>query len=785
MPQFSSARRSAPDAEVFERAGSEDSVARQVIAQADDLLAGDGSVRRNFASLLFTRAMAEDILRYTAQDLAAIAARAEELLIQRAPGAAKIRFETVPLAAAEGRKSLGVIEILNDDMPFLVDSVLADLNEAGMTIRLIVHPVLAVERDAAGRMTAWHAEPTGRGGRESFIHIHVDPVEDAARRREIVDRLATVLTQVRVAVQDWRPMIARIGDIIAELKDNPPPLAVDEIAEAIQFLDWLRADNFTFLGIRDYTFDGSELKPHHENSLGVLRAPEMRVLRRGTELLEFTPEILAFLKEPKPLIVAKANVRSLVHRRVYLDYVGVKRFSQSGQLIGEYRIVGLFTSSAYTRPARTIPYLRRKLAAVERRAGFDSKGHSGKALANVLEQYPRDELFQIEEDTLYHFALAILQLDEHPRIRVLARRDRFDRFVSVLVFVPRERYDSHTRIAIGDYLAEAFKGHVSAFYPFFPEGPLTRVHFIIGRASGTTPQVDRATLEHAVAGIVRTWSDAFADALSDVSGNTGALLPRYRDAFSVGYREAYAPAAAVNDLRILEALSDERPLGIDFHRRQEEDRHTVGLKVWSRQRPLPLSERVPVLENMGFRVIDERTFLIEPAGAGAAPVWLHDMLLRRADGEEIDLAAAKTRLEAAFLMVMRGGAENDGYNALVLDGGLMWREVALIRTVSRFLRQIRVPYSQDYMWTTLVKHAAIAADIVALFHARFDLTQGDDDRPAREREVAARIEDKLNGVASLDEDRILRHMLNAVQSAIRTNFYQLDKDGRPKAQIAI
>lgn len=284
MTQISStARRSTPDTEVFERAGGEDSVARQVIAQADDLLAsGEDSVRRNFASLLFTRAMAEDILRYTAQDLAALAARAEEFLIQRTPGAAKIRFETVPLAAGDGRKSLGVIEILNDDMPFLVDSVLADLNDAGITVRLIVHPVLAVERDAAGRMTAWHGEPAEHGARESFIHIHVDPVEDAARRGEIVGRLATVLTQVRVAVQDWRPMIARIGDIIAELKDNPPPLAVDEIAEAIQFLDWLRADNFTFLGIRDYTFDGSELKPHHENSLGVLRAPDMRVLRRGT-----------------------------------------------------------------------------------------------------------------------------------------------------------------------------------------------------------------------------------------------------------------------------------------------------------------------------------------------------------------------------------------------------------------------------------------------------------------------------------------------------------------------
>jgi glutamate dehydrogenase len=241
------------------------------------------------------------------------------------------------------------------------------------------------------------------------------PVDEETKRAEIVDSIRNVLGQVRLAVQDWRPMLTRVAELVGDLKNNPPPLPVDEIAEAIQFLDWLRANNFTFLGLRDYVVDGNELKPVTENALGIMRQPDMRVLRRGTQLLEFTPEIMAFLKEPKPLIVAKANVRSLVHRRVHLDYIGVKRYGSNGQLAGEFRIVGLFTSTAYTRPARSIPYLRRKLAAVEQRAGFDPNSHSGKALANVIEQYPRDELFQIDEDTLFNFALSILQLDEHPR----------------------------------------------------------------------------------------------------------------------------------------------------------------------------------------------------------------------------------------------------------------------------------------------------------------------------------------------------------------------------------
>jgi glutamate dehydrogenase len=668
-------------------------------------------------------------------------------------------------------------------MPFLVDSILAELTERGFHPQLVVHPVFGIERDSAGKIVKFSDEPGAAARRESFIQIHMVAIHDEGKRSEIVDSIRNVLGQVRLAVQDWRPMLTRVAEVVGDLKNNPPPLPVDEIAEAIQFLDWLRANNFTFLGLRDYAIEGNELKPLAENALGIMRQPDMRVLRRGTQLLEFTPEIMAFLKEPKPLIVAKANVRSLVHRRVHLDYVGVKRYGANGQLAGEFRIIGLFTSTAYTRPARSIPYLRRKLAAVEQRAGFDPNSHSGKALANVIEHYPRDELFQIDEDTLHTFALSILQLEEHPRVRVLARRDRFDRFVSVLVFVPRERYDSEIRAQIGAYLAKMFEGHVSAFNPFFPEGPLARVHFIIGRSDGETPSVDRAVMEKAISEIVRTWPDSLAVALGAAFPRDKAdvLAGKYRTAFSEGYRAAYAPAAAVDDVGLIEALSAERPLGVVFYPREEHKNTAVGLKVWSFGRPLPLSERVPVLENMGFRVVDERTF--EARLGDGASAWLHDMLIEDADGDPIDLDARKGALETTFLMVMRGGAENDGFNGLVLNGGLMWRDVALIRAIARFLRQIRVPFSQDYIWATLNKHASIASEIVALFHARFD--PGAQGREIKEKNIAAGVEMLLADVESLDEDRIVRHFLNAVQSALRTNYYQLDTQGQPKAQIAI
>ena len=762
---------------------SERTAARATIEEA-----GAALVRRRaeipvgFIEQLYGRVVPEDVARYGPDDLATLATRTYDFMAERKPGAPKIRCETIKLEHSADRNSVTVVEIVNDDMPFLVDSVMGEITERRLDVRLVAHPMFGVRRSGS-KLTGIDAADAA-GVRESFIHIHLSPIADGACA-DLVHALEIVLGEVRLAVQDWRPMRDRVTSMVAELKATPPPLPVDEIAEAIQFLQWLLADNFTFLGVRDYKVDGQMLNPDFETALGIMRSRELRVVRRGNELLESTPEIIAFMKEPRLLIIAKANVHARVHRRVYLDYVGVKRFDSSSNLVGEHRIIGLFTSTAYTRGAHGIPYLRRKIAAVEQRAGFDPASHSGKALANVLEHYPRDELFQIDEDTLYSFALAILQLDERPRVRVLARRDRFDRFVSVLVYVPRERYDSHIRAKIGAYLASVFIGRVSAFYPFFrEEGPLVRVHFIIGRSGGTTPVVERATLEQEVESIIRTWGDGLNDALALVNppDRVREMFARYRDAFSEGFHEAYAPAVAAGDIRVVEGLSEERPLGVDFHHRMEEDRCSVGLKVWSFARPLPLSERVPVLENMGFRVVDERTYHIEPKER--AGVWFHDMLLTRAGGGMIDLDAGGAQLETAFLMVMRGRAENDGYNALTLHGGLAWWDVALIRALSRFLRQVRVPYSQDYMWATLVKHSGIAAGVIELFHARFD-PQAESGRSEKQNTIAARLEEELQKVESLDEDRILRRFINAVQSATRTNFYQTDKDGQPKPLISV
>jgi glutamate dehydrogenase len=747
----------------------------------------------DFVAAIFGAASPEDLAPYSAEDIAALAGESYAHLTARAQGKADIRiYNPASRAQSDGLGAITVIEIENDDMPFLLDSISGELAEQGLSIRLAAHPIFTVERAEDGKLSEWRglAKDGKKKRRESFIHIHVERVEEQ-RHAKIAEGLRAALEDVRVCVNDWPKMIEYADEVIDGLQKKSHPLAEEELEEAVAFMKWLRDGQFTFLGCRDNVAMGSgenvTLEPLYETGLGILRSREVRVLRRANEPVTTTSELREFLKLPLPLIVTKANLRSRVHRRAHMDYVGIKRFDKSGKLAGERRIVGLFTSPVYRESVFKIPYLRRKAAYVLDHAGFSPESHSGKALANVLETYPRDDLFQVDRDTLLSFSLSILQLEERPRIRVLSRRDRFNRFVSVLVYVPRERYDSVIRAKIGVYLAQVYQGRVSAFYPYFPDGPLTRVHFIIGRDAGETPNPPRAELEAGIAAIVRSWSDEFAQELSSAFDPIKAreIEDKYKSAQSAAYREAFSARDAVADVRVIENLSAEKPLAINFYRASDADLKSVNLKVWNCERPLPLSERVPLLENMGFSVIDERTYVVERSEAAGGTVWLHDMTLARADGREIEAEALDARLEAALMAVLQGRAENDGFNALVLNAGMPWRDVTLMRTLARYLRQAAIPYSQDYLWQTANKHAGISRDLIALFHARFDPRENDNTREHKELELRTKIEAALGEVQSLDEDRILRRLSNLIAASVRTNFYQIANDGGPRPTIAI
>ena len=732
-----------------------------------------------FANALFSRVAPEDITVYDARSLAILAADAwQHLAAARTDPAAAVRI--VNPAAQDGPLLAGitVIEAINDDMAFLLDSTLAALADEGLDIRLVAHPVLQVARDGHGLLV-----DNARPHRESFIHIHVARIEDAEKREKLKQRLEKVYADVRVSVSDWAAMRARIEAQTALYRTNPPPLRADELAEAVQFLDWLARDNFIFLGLRDYRFEPGEV-PNFDavggSGLGTLRDPDVRVLRRGREFVTMTPEVLEFLRDDHALIVSKANVKSRVHRFTQMDYAGIKLFSPEGQLEGELRLVGLFTASAYTQSALAIPFIRHKVASVAAKAGLDPQSHSGKVLLNVLETYPRDELFQIDTATLGQFAAEIASLYERPRLRVLARPDRFNRFVSVLAYLPRDRYDTRVRTAVGAYLAQAFKGRLSAVYPFYPDGPLVRAHYIIGRDEGDTPAVARETLEADIAAIVQTWPDALRERMAAVHGAEGLRLAGiYGLAFSASYRDTFSSATALADIDVLQQLGPDRPRAAVAYRPAGDVATRTDIKVFSRGRPMPLSERVPLLEHMGFRVVSEQTFDIA-LGAAQDHVWLHDMALE--SKAPVDLERSGPLIEQALMASFSGEAESDGYNALVLAANLGWRDIAILRAFSRYLRQIRIGFSQDYMWEALSRNAGIAARLVDLVHARFDPARGNG-RAERESTIAADIESTLKSVASLDDDRILRRFLNLAQAALRTNIYQREAGGTPRQTI--
>ncbi|MDX5592054.1 NAD-glutamate dehydrogenase [Pseudovibrio sp. SPO723] len=756
------------------------------------LLKNENDALARFASDLFKLADAEDLAHYTSEDLSALVNVAWEDFQSHPKGLQRISVFNPEAPKGSRLENVTVVEILNDNMPFLVSSVMGHLTVNGYDPQLVLHPLFTVERDADGNLQEFHGSvgPSGDAvRRESFIHIHVPRLDTDQQRADLTAALRLIMDDVRCAVNDWQPMRARLQQAIEAYTNTRTPYSKAQLDEAIQFLEWMAADNFTLLGMREFIFEGGVEKGDLEfiqgTGLGLLADPDVRVLRRGSEFVVMTPEIRDFLLKPEPLIIAKANVKSRVHRPVHMDYIGVKLFDENGVLTGELRIVGLFTSTAYTRSTSSIPYIRQKVAQVMRMHGFDPESHSGRALRNVLEEYPRDDLFQIDTETLYEFSKAILQLGERPRVRVLSRRDKFERFASILTFIPRDRFTTQIRERVGAYMAEAFDGRISAWYISYPEGPLVRVHYIIGRDSGETPNPQQKDLEEAVEEIISSWQDLLADALNDSHEPSVArsLLKRYSSAFDGSYSAVTSPHMALDDIRHMEKITSARPLLIKFYKREASSSRQLSLRTYHSESPLALSTRVPLLENMGFRVINERTYRINPNGKPMR--YLHDTTLQVEGDDAHDLTNADIeRLGALFLAVWNGQAESDGYNALALKASLAWRDIAVLRALSRYLRQAGILYSEDYMWGALNRYPEISRDLLEYFHTRFNPGISEGDRSTAAAKIDERIMAALDGVDSLDDDRIIRRFKNLIEGLLRTNFYQLDDKGMPKGTFA-
>ena len=755
--------------------------AKRHIAQVVDHLEDAGPQVQEFASALLGDSHHEDL---TALDPALLAAAVEKTaaaLASHKRGASQVRVEPV------GDDDWCVVSVVNENMPFLFDSVLGEINDMSHSVGMVVHPIFDVTHDAEDFALVDRADQDTI--RTSVIHVLLHDMTDE-KAAALETSLREIIEQVKAAVRDWRPMLDRLDAVIEGLRTGILPVKKSDANEALAFLEWLRDNNFTLLGIREYDYRGGEARGRLVRAdapgLGILSDPDVRVMRRGDEPVTTTPEIRAFLNSRSALIVAKANIRSKVHRRSYMDYIGVKKYDAKGKLAGEIRIIGLFTSTAYTRSVMRIPYIRSKTDAVIKRAKYEPDSHSGKALLNVLESYPRDEMFQVDVPTLTRNALAIVALADRPRVRVLSRIDSFDRFVSVIVYVPRDRYSSTVRGEIGDYLAEAYKGHVSAYYPAFPEGALARVHYIIGRREGKTPNPAQASLEADILKISLTWEDHFLEAINaaDVDPQVRAL--RKAD-FPETYRDTVMPAQAVEDLRRISALTPDKPLAVDFFARRSGASKEVGLRIYHYGSPVPLSERVPLLENMGFHVISELTYAIDVTANVGNVVWLHEMQLQSGSGKLVPFDDNGAVFEDAFQAVWNGIADNDSYNGLLLAAGLTSRQTTVLRAYGRYLQQTNIPYSQDYIADALVRHPLLARQLYDLFACVFDPARNADpveDTQVTAKHIRAAIADQLAEVPSIDDDRILRSMQAVIDATLRTNYFNPGIEGRPRESLA-
>jgi glutamate dehydrogenase len=748
-----------------------------------------------FAELLFADQPEAAELFGTAGPIAA-AAETFQLLQQRARGQRRIRLRTLELSSVERPELLTLVEIINDDMPFLVDSVMGEIAGLGAAVRLVAHPIIRVERAEGGA----YQRMLGAGARngqnddpdtvqESVIVILLDAL-NPEQRRDLMAAISTALDDVRVAVSDWQTMVARVQQAASRFVRPIQQVGADLCQETLAFCRWLVDGHFTLLGLTEFALaaDRRTLTPITGSGLGLLRADHNP--SDPSPLIDRTGDPTTLLPDSPPLIIAKSSAITRVHRRAPMDDIGLKTYDAEGKITGEIRLLGLFTSSAYTQSPREIPLLRQKFATVLAHSGAAEASHSSKALANVLETFPRDELFQITEGQLLDWSRGVVDLELRPRVRVFARPDRFDRFVSALVYVPRDRFSTKLRVDIGRILSTAYDGHISAFTPYFPEGPLVRVHFIISREGRPLPAVDRLDLERQIAACARTFDDKLSDVLVSSSPetrpDTRTIARKYVGAFSAGYAEAFSPERAVHDIARIERLSPERPTAIDFYRDANEPDNRLHAAIYRFDTPIPLSERVPVMENLGLNVIDEQSYRVHPTIAGVArTVALHDMRLESADGQPVILddlnTGLDTRIEATYLAVSAGDADNDPFNRLVVSTGATWREAAVIRALAAYMRQIRSPFGLRYIADVMNRHAGVTRDMIELFHVRFDpaRTLTMEQRTSASDTIRIRLDKALAKIESLDEDRILRSMLNLIFATVRTNFFQVDAGNRP------
>ncbi|MES1943829.1 NAD-glutamate dehydrogenase [Salinisphaera sp. PC39] len=735
-----------------------------------------------FLRAYFIAAFPEQIEGRSDTELLALARCHYRLAAQRPPENACVRVTAPGEILADG----ALLATVDADKPFLVDTLAMAVREAGGGVDWLMHPVMRIRRDAGGAVAGIEgpADASVHGDEESLVAIQFSGGDRDTRAR-LAERVARHLDDLRVVVADYGAMRRRLQEVISGLDRSPGCVDPDECAEVRAFLRWLAGDHFTFLGYCERSVEeaGDDvMRAVPGSGLGLLR--EDRPERDPDGYVAPAAELDKYALSPRLVVVTKANRRSWIHHPDTMDVIAVKRMDDAGNVVGIDRFLGLFSGDAYAASPRDIPLLRRKVAHIKARAALRPGSHAAKTLNYILESFPRDELFQSSEEELYDTAMGILALRESQRLRLFLRRDRYGRFFSCLVYLPRERHTPALRRRVGELLAESLNGRLQEAMVQFLRGGLVRWHYIVATEPGSEPVQDVASIEARLVAATRTWRDDFEDALTGLGDADLAarLLDVYADAFPAAYTERYDAARAVADARVLAALDADDPPAMRLGPETvAAEGGLLRLKLYGRGPAPALADMLPLLENFGLHVRTQRPFAIAPADGGDA--WIHEFEAGHACAEAVDSDAAR-RVETAFSRTWAGAAENDGLNRLVLGAGLDWREIVLVRAVARYLLQTRLPYSRPYVESLLAEHPALVRTLVRLFAARLDPDRDDDRTAAAEAELDA-VHAGLDRVTGLDADRVLRGAAGVIAAVLRTNYYQIGADGRPKPCVSL
>ncbi|KTD49507.1 NAD-glutamate dehydrogenase [Legionella rubrilucens] len=747
-----------------------------------------------FVRQFYSTVAMEDLCEWDIEDLYGAAINFWSLIQTRAPNETKIRIYNPDFERHGWQTTHTVVEVLTTDMPFLVDSLRMVVNRMGFEAHLVIHMGgLTVKRNDKNQVVQVLPRSTNPATDqkkgifvEAPIFMEIDRQTDPAILEELHRNFDRVLEDNRAVVEDWPAMRERVRRAITELDEAPEVLDPAEAEETKAFLQWIEDHHFTFLGIRDYELieKGHEtiLQPLPETGLGVLRPSLSKSTARSISAM--TPEARELTLSSRALVMFKTNTEATVHRQAYTDYIGVKRFNKKGQVIGEMRIIGLYTSAAYNTNPKHIPFLRHKVAKVMNNSTLVPRSHAGKVLLNILETLPRDDLIQASEDELLEIAMGIYYMQERRRIRMFARVDVYRRFISCLVYVPKERFNTELRQAMQHILEKSFNAEEITFSTWFSESVLARIHFIIRTNPQDETQWDFKEIEQKLIEVGRSWNDELQHFLVETFGEEQAnhLFARYRGAFPVSYCDTFSPRTAVYDIKHVEALSEENPLVMNFYRPMDEVADSFRLKIYQHSTTIPLSDVLPIVERLGMRAISERPYVLKFEDGSIT--WINDFALQYTRGACFDIDEIKDLFQNAFASVWFGHAENDGFNQLVLAAGLNWRQVAVLRTYAKYFKQIGLTFSQEYIELALHNNAAIAKKLVDLFETRFNPESNNQ----REDQFTSQIDQiftALDNVSNLDEDKIIRQFVHAISATLRTNYYQVDAKGNPKKNISI